>query len=42
MFLKFETNLRRIGSLATENGLHVAGFYPHLVELKVGRSASVD
>jgi len=34
MFLKFETNLGVIGSLATENGLHVAGFYPHLVELK--------
>ena len=34
MFLKFETNLRRTGSLATENSLHVAGFYTYLVELK--------
>ena len=34
MFLKFETNLGVIGSLATENGLHVVGFYTDLVELK--------
>jgi len=38
MFLKFETNLRVIGSLATESGLHVAGFYTHLVELKQGKT----
>ena len=34
MVLKFETNLREVGSLATENGLRVAGFYTDLVELK--------
>ena len=34
MFLKFEINLGVIGSLTTENGLHVAGFYTYLVELK--------
>ena len=35
MVLKFETNLGVIGSLATENGLHVVGFYTYLVELKL-------
>ncbi len=34
MFLKFKINLREVGSLATENGLHVVGFYTDLVELK--------
>ena len=34
MVLKFETNLREVGSLTTENGLHVVVFYTDLVELK--------
>ncbi len=34
MFLKFKINLREVGSLATENGLHVVVFYTDLVELK--------
>ena len=34
MVLKFKIDLKGVGSLATENGLHVVGFYTNLVELK--------
>ena len=41
MVLKFETNLKGVGSLATENGLHVVGFYTDLVELKQEKKGGV-
>jgi len=41
MVLEFKIDLKKVGSLATENGLQVVGFYTDLVELKQKRRVKI-